>query len=56
MRAKELTDDSINLPNAQIVIELPNGQQLATKDYYYGTNKKGESTIVIVTGREIKSK
>lgn len=34
MIAEEIIDIAIETPKAHIVIELPNGQRIATSDYY----------------------
>lgn len=55
MKAGELTDTTIAQPKSQIVIELPNGQRIATNDYWHGRNGKGEPIIVIKAGRKLDS-
>lgn len=53
MKLGELTDVSLELPKAQIVIELPNGQRMATGEYYHDSNKRNEPIIVIKAGKKI---
>lgn len=53
MKLEELTDISIELPKAQIVIELANGQRVSTSEYYHDDNKRNEPIIVIKAGRKI---
>ena len=54
MKAEELTDVCISEPESQIVIELQNGQKLATKSYRHAVNKKGEPIIIVIVGRNIE--
>ena len=53
MKASEITDATIELPNAQIVVELPNGQRVATSNYYHDDSARGEPIIVVKTGRKL---
>jgi len=49
----DLTEDLLQLDNPNIVIELHNGQRLATTDYYHDISKDNKTIIVIKTGREL---
>lgn len=40
MKLEALTDISIELPKAPIVIELHNGQRIATTGFWYDQDKK----------------
>jgi hypothetical protein len=53
MKAGELTDETIQNPNARIVVEMPNGQRVATIDYYHTIDPKGNGMIVITAGRKL---
>jgi len=37
MKIGELTDSSIEEPKSQVIIQLHNGQELATTEYYHST-------------------
>ena len=53
MKAGGLIDACCEQRAASVVIKLPNGQHLATSDYQYDTNKKGQIVIVIEAGRKL---
>lgn len=48
-----LVDDLLSMPKAQIVIQLPNGQRIATNDYHHDINGAGQTVIVIQAGRKL---
>lgn len=54
MKGKDIVDAIIDATNQSIVIELTNGQRLATSDFDWGQNAKGEQVIIIKAGRKIK--
>ena len=56
MKCSEIIDAAIESAGDSLVIELPNGDRISTKDYRYDHNKRGEPILVIIAGREIKSK
>lgn len=53
MKAGEIIDAAIQENKSDIVIELPNGQRIATTGYYHSDNKRGEPVIVITAGRKV---
>lgn len=54
MKGGELVDVGIQEQNSQVVIELQNGQRIATNRYYHDISKRGEPIIVIQAGRKLK--
>jgi hypothetical protein len=53
MKSGEIVDAAIESSHHPLVVELPNGQQLATKGYQFGSNKRGEPVLIIQAGREL---
>ena len=53
MKAGEIVDVAIEYAGMPLIIELPNGIQMVTTDYYYGRNKKDEPVLVIQAGRKL---
>ena len=56
VEASELTDVSLDLPNSHIVIEMPNGQRMATNSYRLDTSARGEPIVVLMAGRKLNKK
>ena len=54
MKAKALTDATIELPEAYIVVELPNGQRSSATGYWVRKDENGKPIIVIKSGRNLK--
>jgi hypothetical protein len=54
MKISELTDVSIEEPNVQLLVDMPNGTRVAVLDYYYDIAESGRSIIVLRTGKETK--
>jgi hypothetical protein len=53
MKAKEITDATIETPAAEILVEL-NGKLIQTATYRYGQNKRGEPVIIIEAKQKIR--
>jgi hypothetical protein len=53
MKAGELTDSTIEMPKANIVIELPNGQSTAVTGFWVRQDRNGKDVIIIKSGRNI---
>jgi hypothetical protein len=53
MKAEQLTDTTIQEPKSEIVIELPNGQRVATQGYFHDRDKRGGEIIVLKAGRKL---
>ena len=53
MKAEQLTDVTIQEPKSEIVIELPNGQRVATQRYFQDRDKRGGKIIVLKAGRKL---
>lgn len=53
MKAEALTDASIEIPKANIVVELPNGQRTSATGYWVQEDKNGKPIIVIKSGRNL---
>ena len=53
MKAEQLTDTTIQEPKSEIVVELPNGQRVATQGYFHDCNQHGEEIIVLKAGRKL---
>lgn len=51
MRAGEIVDAAIAESNRPLIIELPNGQQITTNGYDYGTDKRGNPVLIIKAGK-----
>lgn len=51
MKAGNIIDAAIEMSHRPLIIQLPNGQQLTTKDYHYGHDKRGEPVLVIDAGK-----
>jgi hypothetical protein len=51
MKAEALTDSTIQMPKAQIVIELSNGEMVTATGFVIGDGKGGEPTIVLKAGK-----
>lgn len=52
--AADLTEDLLTMTKPQIVIELPNGQKMATENYYHDEDGNGKMVIVIKAGRKLR--
>lgn len=55
MKCNEIIDSVIESANQPLIVEMPNGVQMVTTGYMYGTNKRGEPVLVIKAGRKITS-
>jgi hypothetical protein len=53
MKTNEIVDVVIEYADKPLIVELPNGVQMATVGYTHGTNKKGEPVLIINTGRKL---
>ena len=53
MKAEALTDVSIEIPKANIVIELPNGQRTSATGFWVQEDKNWNKVIVIKSGRKL---
>ena len=53
MKSGEIVDAAIEDPSQEIVIELPNGDKIATTDYIHGSNKRGDPVLIIKCGRKL---
>ena len=53
MKAEQLTDVTIQEPKSEIVIELSNGQRVATHGYFHDRDKRGGEIIVLKAGRKL---
>ena len=53
MKVEALTDISMELPKANIVIELPNGQRTTATGYWVREDKNGRDIVVIKSGRKL---
>ncbi len=53
MKVGELIDVAIDEPKSQLIVELHNGQRIATNSYYHSEDKSGNPVIVIKAGRKI---
>lgn len=49
----DLIEELHNMAKPQTIIELPNGQQVSTNNYYHSDNKRGEMVIVIKAGKKL---
>lgn len=54
MKARELIDITIELASARVVVELPNGQQIAVTGYVLRDDPRGAPLIVLKTGKKLK--
>lgn len=55
MKAEALTDSTIELPKANIVVELPNGQRSSATGFWVRQDKNGKPIIVIKSGRPLST-
>lgn len=55
MKAEALTDSTIELPKANVVIELPNGHRTTATGFWVRQDKNGKDIIVIKSGRNLTS-
>ena len=55
MKAEALTDSTIELPKAQIFIELANGQMAVATGFIIREDASGEPTIIIKAARKLAS-
>jgi hypothetical protein len=53
MKAETLTDVTIEIPKANIVVELPNGQRTSASGFWVQEDKNGKPIIVIKSGRKL---
>ena len=51
LKIGELTDVSIQEQNSPVVVEMPNGHQVTTTGYHFGTDKRGNPVIIIRAGK-----
>lgn len=51
MKAAALTDSTIKIPKARIVIELANGRVVAASGFVIRPDKQGDPTIIIKAGK-----
>jgi hypothetical protein len=51
MKAGEIVDAAITESNSPLIIEMPNGQQITTSGYSYGTDKRGDPVLIIKAGK-----
>ena len=54
MKLSEITDETIDEPNSQLVIELPNGQRMATSGHYFDQSESGNLILVVRAGKKQK--
>ena len=54
MKANALTDTTTELPKAQVLIELSNGQMLPTTGFIIRKDKHGEPTIIIKASKNCR--
>ena len=54
MKAEALTDTTIQLPKARVIIELPNGQHTAVTGFIVDSDRRGDTVITLKTGKKIK--
>ena len=54
MKLSEITDATIDEPNSQLVVELPNGQRMATSGYYFDQSESGSWILVVRAGKKQK--
>lgn len=53
MKAKELTDVTLDIPNANIVIELPNGQRTSCTGFWVQEDKNSRPILVVKSGKKL---
>lgn len=53
MKAEQLTDVTIELPKANIVIELPNGQRTSCTGFWVQKDKNSKPILVVKSGRKL---
>lgn len=56
MKTDDIVDTLLSERNSAMVIELPNGQRHSLTKFYFDTNERGESIIVLRTGKKTKTK
>lgn len=52
MKAEALTNSTIELPAAQIAVELPNGETVAATGFIVRSDERGERVIILKAGKK----
>ena len=53
MKAEALTDSTLDLPKARIVVELPNGHKATATGFIIREDDRGDPVIIIKAGRKL---